>query len=880
MRAGLPAAEARRQAVLKFGGVEAVKEMYRDQRGLPSLQALLQETRFGLRRLRMAPAFTITTILTLALGIGATTSIFTLVDAVLLSSLPVANPGELYRVGRETHCCYISGYSQDGGFSLVSYDLYKYLRQHTSGFSELAAVPSIEPLFGVRRAGSSEAAQPYPGEFVSGNYFPTFGIKTYAGRALTSDDDRPGAPPVAVISYRLWREKYRADPSVVGGILNVDDKPFTVVGISPPGFSGDTLRGSPPDLFLPLNTQPYVESDADLDKYDTHWLNLIGRIRPGASPPAIEAEMRVSLKQWLRSHWGEMTADDRAKFPQQTLFLSSGAAGVTSMREQYGHWLQILMAMTGFVLLIVCANVANLMLVRGMERRRQTSLSAALGARTSRLVIGPLVESILLSFAGGAAGLAVASVCTRLILHYAFPSLPGVGAVPIDPSPSIPVLLFALVISAVTGVAFGVAPAWIAARVDPIEALRGGSRTTVRTLLPRKMLVVLQTALSLVLLSAAGLLTTVLQTLESRNLGFQTNGRLVATINPRLAGYRPAQLPALYARIRDSIARIRAVNSVALCLYSPPDGGWGSGVWVGGQAAQNAGADNSASWDRVTSGYFDAIGTRVVKGRGISDEDTAGSRKVAVVSEAFARRFFGNVDPVGRHFGREPDRSQEFEVVGVVEDARYWPYTLNGSTRPMFFLAEPQADYGQSNVGSVFLRNVVISTRPGGGVGIPEIQRALASADPNMPVISVRTLSDQVAEQFVQQRLIARLSSLFAVLSVLLASIGLYGVTAYNAGRRVSEIGVRIALGAGRGDVLRLVVRGAFGLILIGITIGLPMTLAAGRFLGTQLYGMRPYDPVMTITAVFVLGVSALVASFIPAFRASRISPLEAVRNE
>jgi hypothetical protein len=278
IRGGLSPIEARRQAVLKFGGVEAMKESYRDERRLPFLETLTQDTRYALRRLRTAPTFTIATTLTLALGIGATTSIFTLVHAVLLKSLPVANPGELYRLGREARCCYFGGYSQDKEFSLVSYDLYKYLRDNTRGFAELAAFPPSSPLFGVRRSGSSEAAQSYPGEFVSGNYFTMFGVPAYAGRAFTARDDQPGAPPVAVMSYRLWEQKYRSDPSVIGSIFNLNDKPFTVVGITPPGFFGDSLRLTPPDFFLPLNTEPFAQVDSDLNKYDTHWLNVIGRI--------------------------------------------------------------------------------------------------------------------------------------------------------------------------------------------------------------------------------------------------------------------------------------------------------------------------------------------------------------------------------------------------------------------------------------------------------------------------------------------------------------------------------------------------------------------------------------------------------------------------
>jgi predicted permease len=881
VRAGLSPGEARRQAALKFGAVEAMKERYREQRGLPSLENLLQDTRHALRRLRMAPAFSAATVLTLALGIGATTSVFTLVNAVLLKSLPVANPAELYRLGRETRCCYLAGYSQDKEFALVSYDLYKYLRDHTEGLSELAAFPSVQHLFGVRRSGDSEAAQTYPGEFVSGNYFAMFGIGPFAGRMLAARDDEPGAARVAVMSYRLWQQRYGSDPSVVGSVFHFNDKQLTVVGITPPGFYGDSLRSTPPDFFLPLNAEPFVQSDDDLEKYDTHWLQLIGRIQPGAVPASIEAGMRVELKQWLRSHWGEMSADDRAKFPEQTLFLSPGGAGITSMRDQYQHWLRIMMTVTGVVLLIVCANVANLMLVRGMERRRQTSLSMALGARASRVMREPVIESLLLSLAGGAVGIAIAFAGTRLILQFAFPSAPGFAGVPIDASPSLPVLLFAFVTSLGTGIAFGIAPAWMAVRVDPIEALRGSTRATTRAgLLPRKTLVVLQAALSLVLLSAAGLLAAALGSLESQNFGFEQDRRLVATMNPKLAGYRPAQLSLLYRRIHDSIASIPGVSSVALCLYSPPGGGWGSGVWVDGHPAPGPRDDNSSSWNRVTPGYFHAVGTPILEGRDISAEDTATSRKVAVVNEAFARRFFGNEDPIGRHFGRKPAASREFEVVGVAKDARYFTQNPGKPSGPMFFLPEAQAEYSQSNLGSLFLRDIVILTRAESDVPAAFIRQAMAAVDPGMSIISIRTLREKVSSQFTQQRLLARLTSFFGVLSLLLASIGIYGVTAYNAGRRVNEIGVRMAVGATRGHIVQLVVRDAFGLILFGLFMGLPLAFAVGRFLGHQLYGTNPYNPAVVLAAVLVLGFCALIASVVPAFRASRISPLDALRAE
>jgi predicted permease len=880
VRAGLSPAEARRQAALKFGAVEAMKESYREQRGWPSLERLIQDTRRALRRLRRAPAFTIAAVLTLALGIGATTSIFTLVNAVLLKSLPVANPAELYRLGRESHCCYFDGYSQKDEWSIVSYDLYKYLRDNTKGLAELAAFQDLTPILGVRRSGRSDAAQSYAGEFVSGNYFKMFGVGAYAGRVLIPGDDQPNAPPVAVMSYRLWQERYGPDPSVIGSVFNLDDKPFTIVGIAPPNFFGDSLRNPLPDFFLPLNTEPYVDVEADLKVPFQHWLELIGRIQPGANPQSIEAEMRVNLKQWLLAHWGQMSANDRAKFPEQTLYLAPGGAGITSMRERYELWLQILMIASGFVLLVVCANIANLMLVRGLERRRQNSLSMALGAPVSRVVREPLVESIVLSLLGGAAGLAVAFTATHLIVQLAFPSLPGLAGVPINASPSMPVLLFAFLISLATGVAFGITPACMAARVDPIEALRGSGRSTTRAgSLSRKTLIVFQTALSLVLLTAAGLLTSAFNRLEHQNFGFEQDHRLVANINPRLAGYRTGQLPMLYRRIRDAIANIPGVSSVALCLYSPPGGGWGSGVWVNGHPAPGPRDDNSSSWNRVTAGYFEIVATPMLHGRAISEQDTGDSPKVAVVNEAFARKFFGNEDPIGKYFGPRPTMSREFKIVGVVRDARYFTYGLDKPTGPMYFLPEAQADYKQI-AGALFLHDILIAAKPGANLSAASVHQAMASVDPNLPIIAIRTLREQVASQFTQPRLLARLTSFFGILSLLLVSIGLYGVTAYNAGCRTSEIGVRMALGANRASIMRLVLRGAFALILWGLLIGLPLTLVAARFLSSQLYGTNPYDPVVVMAAILALGLSVLVASLIPAFRASLISPLDALRAD
>ncbi|MBV8897504.1 MAG: ABC transporter permease [Acidobacteriaceae bacterium] len=889
VRAGLPPDEARRQALLKFGGVTAVKEEYRERKTLPSLETLIQDTRHALRRLRKAPVFTFTIVLTVALGIGATTAIFTLVYAVLLKSLAVANPHELYRLGKQAQCCYYGGYSQDNEWSLVSYDLYKYFRDNTKGFSEVAAFSASEPLFGSRRENTAEAAQSFPGEFVSGNYFDTFGVRAFAGRALRPSDNQPNAAPVVVMSYRLWQQRYGSDPSVIGSIFDLNSKPFTVVGISPPGFYGDSLRPNPPDFFVPLEMEPYA-GDGDLNKYALYWLDLIGRVRPGVSPAGIEAEMRVELKTWLRAHWGEMDQNDRVKFPQQTLFLAPGGAGITSMRDEYQHWLQILMMVSGFVLLIVCANVANLMLVRGMERRRETSLSMALGAQPARLVREALTESILLSLFGGAAGLAIALGGAQLILRAVFPTDGSMGPVPIDASPSIPVLLFSFVIALATGILFGIAPAWMATRVDPIEALRGANRSTGRSgSLPRKALVIVQAALALVLLSAAGLFTAALQRLQNQDFGFDEDRRTIINFDARLAGYHPDQLTPLYRRIQDSLMNIPGVSTVALAVYSPLSGNnWGAGVWADGRPSPGPNDDVFASFDRVTPGYFEAIGTPIISGRGITDQDNASTKRVAVVNEALARKFFKNQNPIGKFFGRFEVNlgPRQYEIVGIAKDARYQTFDLDKPVAPFFFLPQAQHDYvpeapgKEPDPGSHFMRDIVIVTKPGAHVSVAQLRHAIAAVDPGLPIISIRSLKEQVAGVFRQQRLIARLTSMFGLLSLVLASIGLYGVTAYNAGRRTNEIGVRMALGADRADAIALILRGAFILIVIGLLMGLPLAFAVGRFLGHELYGVDPFNPVVTGISVAALGLSALCAALIPALRASSISPIEALRME
>ena len=849
------------------------------------MQNLIGTVRYTLRQFRLSPVFTAAAILTLALGIGGTTAIFTLIHAVMLRSLPVTDPALLYRIGDGDECC-VEGGPQDR-WGIFSYRLYERLRKETPEFAELAAFQAGGTLLAVRRAGHPDAAQSNPGKFVSGNYFRMFGVNAYLGRLLESSDDQPRAAPVAVMSHRLWSQRYGSDPSVIGAVFDLDQKPFTIVGIAPPSFYGDTLGNIVPDFFLPLNTEPYAQPDNDLYRQDLHWLELIGRMRPGSSPAAIEGRLRVELKQWLHSHWGEMNARERADFPRQTLHLGPGGAGITRMRRDYEHWLNILMSVTALVLLITCANIANLMLVRSLEQRRQTSLSMALGARPSRLISQTLTETILLALFGGAAGLALSYLGASLILRFAFPVNLN-GGLPISASPSLPVLAFAGGVSLITGLAFGLAPAWLATRIDPIEALRGASRSTLRTgSLARKLLVALQAALALILLATAGLLTTALSKLEHQNLGFDPSRRMVVNIEARVAGYRGDQLAPLYRRIHDSLATLPGMESVALATYSPlAENAWGAGVWIPGNPPLPAGFDNSAYWSRVTAGYFDTLAMPILQGRGITRQDTANSPRVAVVNQTLARRFFPHENPIGKYFRRDEDpASPVYEIVGVVKDARYLQFEIGQPIGPFFFLPDTQHDFpsasnAELSAGSHYLGDIVLLPHPRAHISDSQIRRVLATVDPNLPVIATRTLRDQVESNFRDQRLIARLTSFFGLLSLLLAAIGLYGLTAYNAAQRTSEIGVRMALGADRRQILQLVLRGALTLIAIGLAIGLPLSLAAGKFLGSQLYGSNPYNPAVIAISIAALALSALLAALLPALRASSISPLDALRTE
>lgn len=847
------------------------------------MQAILEDIRYALRQFRKAPGFTVTAILTLALGIGATTAIFTLVHAVLLKSLPVVNPEELIRVGNEENCC-INGGLQDN-WSLFSYEQYKLFQQNNPEFLQLAAFQSGHDQISVRRQGSSNIAETYLSEFVSGNAFGTFGLSAYAGRLIEPSDDQKGAPPVAVMSFRTWQQKFGQDPSVVGASFMVNGNPYTVVGIAPPGYYGDRMESDPPSFWIPISNEPQIDGVmAVVDRPDLQWLNLIGRVTPGANMKPVEARMQVQLRDWLMSPASKLEHREPNLIAKQSLHLSPGGAGVQRLQERVHDGLRLLMWISSFVLLIACANLANLMLVRASTRKQQTSVRSALGAPRSRLVRQALTECVVLAVLGGVAGIAIAYGGTRLIIHLAFQK----SYVPIHASPSLPVLGFAFVVSLMTGLLFGVAPAWMTAHANPIDALRGASRTTGQgSTVTQKSLVIVQAAVSLILLCAAGLLTQSLRNMQNQNFGFDTRNRYILHIDPQMAGYKPEQMDAFYRELHDLLAAIPGVNSVAYSLYSPMEGdNWGTTVYFEGQPPPKPGtSDHNASWIRASSGYFETIGTKIVRGRGITDQDSPTARPTAVVNSTFAKKFFKDGNPIGKHFGVDEKQSGTYEIVGVTEDTQYWDPT--DKIRPMFFLpAQQWVKYDDPDMG-MFERvshtklNAIELRTMGSVPGLEaQVRHVIAQVNPDLTVIDFQTFAEQVEGNFNQQSMIAQLTSLFGLLALVLASIGLYGVTAYSVERRTSEIGIRMALGADRMAVLKLVLAGAFLQVAIGLAIGIPATIFGGRALANQLFGIKPYDPVILMLTTVVLLAAAFVAAVLPARRAANTEPMQALRTE
>jgi predicted permease len=763
----------------------------------------MTNVKLALRQFRKSPGFAATVILTIALGIGANTAIFTLVHAILMKSLPVANPATLYRVGDRDDCCINGGFiNDDGDFDLFSYDLYRQLLDTTPEFEQLAAFQSGHSTMNVRLGNATAKSERT--EYVSGNYFSTFGLGAYAGRMLLPSDDVPGATPVAVLSYAAWQGSYAADPNVVGSTFFIQSRPVTIVGIAPPGFFGDRIDSDPPALWIPLNVEPVIEGPTSILKVaDSNWLYVLGRVKPGVAPGSLQSKLSNTLRQWMVTQPGYTRNGGDTQIHKQHVIVVPAGAGIQNLQQEAGDGLHLLTWISALVLLVACANIANLLLAKGTARRAETSIRTALGAARSVLIRQVLLESVLLSVIGGIIGIAIAYAGARMILTLAFPDS---TQIPIHASPSPVVLGFAFLLSLITGIIFGIVPAWISSHADPAEALRGMNRSTGdRSLLPQKTLIVLQAALSLVLLVGAGLMTQTLRNLEKQNFGITTANRYVIHMDPMGAGYNIDHIDAFNQQLEREFSALPGVKNVGIALYSTLEGNnWGEGVYIEGRPSPGPEEHNGSSWDRVSPHFFDTIGQPVIRGRGFTEQDTATSRMVAVVNQAFVKKFFPKEDPIGRHFGTMDQKyAGDYEIVGIVADAKY--NNPRDDYRPMYFRPLTQFNRTfkeESNVTaesrSLFPNSITVQFAGEASSLEAMARRTLANINPDLTMEDFKSLDYQVADNFNQERLITRLTGLFGLLALALASVGLYGITTYSVARRTSEIGLRMALGANR----------------------------------------------------------------------------------
>ena len=841
---------------------------------------LIQDVRYAFRQLRKTPGFTATAVLTLALGIGANSAIFTLVNAILLAKLPVTDPKTLVRLGDDDNCCVSSGTSDDGNYTLFSTDTYEYIRKNAPEFEELAALQAgftFRPVV-VRRDGNGESARSVMGEFVSGNYFRTFGLRPRMGRLFYDADNVTGAPIVAVMSYETWTHDYAGDASVVGGTFWVNTKAVTIAGIAPQGFFGDRLASTPPDFYLPIEAIPVLANVPYVHDPDVHWLYMIGRVKPGTALAALQEKVSALLRQAYAPSKEFSSEHGKLLLAKAHIVLTPGGAGILHLQDNATP-LYLLMWISGLVLLIACANVANLVLVRGMARKTEMSVRAALGAMRGRLIRQLLTESLLLAGLGGIAGLGVAYAGTRVLLTLAFP---GAQNLPIHAEPSLTVIGFALGLAILTSILFGVAPAWIAARVEPADALRGARTTATGTSLLQRGLVVFQAALSLVLLVGAGLFAQSLHKLENIDMKLEAKNRYIVHINPQAAGYSQTQLEALYRTMEERFHGLPGVMKTGIASYTPmEDNNNGWGVQVQGQPVLHV----QSSMIRANADYFDSVGTHVVMGRGITMQDTSTAPTVAVVNQSFVSQLFkGGENPIGRRFGAiGPESAGDFEIVGVVEDTAYTD--ARWTKHAMAFIPLMQRPLSDKNVpiekdDGLYAGAIVLETERPMEDMESLARRTLASINPNLAVVKFQTFDAQIADRFNDDRLLSRLTMLFGGLALLLAAVGLYGVTAYGVARRTQEIGIRMALGAERRRVVSMVIQGTFLQTAVGLAIGLPAALLCVHFVKSQLYEVTGVSATVLAGAILTLGVASGVAGVIPARRAASIEPMQALRTD
>jgi len=849
---------------------------------------LWQDLRFALRMLAKNPGFTLIAVLTLALGIGANTAIFSVLDSVLLRSLPVPHPEQLVTLSDPDE--HGSSFGSEGGDrSLLAYSEFEYFRDHNEVFSGVFAADSSLPQLevAITDSSSSTGAQKESARvrLVSGDYFATLGVTPAAGTFFTREVDRArGGSPIAVVSYAFWEQRFGLDPLALGKTIQIRQTSFQIVGVTPPGFFGETV-GAFPDLWIPMMMQDSVYPGRDLlspaqDLTNMHiWLQVIARLKPGGTPEQAKASVNVVFKNLLESKVGTLiSADERRHALNQRINLQRAAQGSSVLRAHFGQPLKIMMALVGLVLLIACANVANLLLARSAGRQREFAMRIAIGAGRARLIRQLLTEGLLLAVSGAATGLQIAHWADALLLRMVSGVASGPSSIHLDLQPDARVLGFTLGVTLLTTILFALIPSLYSTRLDLTPVLKstptGAFSEASHWRFPAgKILVVIQVAVSVILLVSAGLFVRSLSKLSEVRLGYNRENLILFRVDAAPGGYKGASIPLFQLNLLAKISAIPGLRGATVSkngLFSHSESA--DPIAVEGYASK-AGEEMHSRMDHVGPRYFSTLGIPILMGREIEAQDTAVSVRAAVINQTFARRFFPNSNPIGKHVrDTYSGNPAEMVVVGVAADAKY----NNLREKPLPRIYAPLANPMWENPAAVY----EVRTYADPQVVAAALRQVVQETAPTLPPIEVRTMSGLVDDSLQTDRFIQQLASAFSLLALLLAAIGLYGLMAYTVSRRTRDIGIRLALGAEQGNILWQVLRETLVLVLMGIIIGVPLALGGTHLLRSMLFGLGFADPVAILFAATLLTIVAALAGFLPAWRASQVDPMVALRYE
>jgi len=910
---GMSEEAARRSALIDLGSRNVVKHRVWSSRWESSVDGLLQDLRLSFRALCKSPGYAAVALLSLALGIGGNTAIFTLINQVLLRNLPVRDPQQLVTFDKSENGGILGGVDL-GSYGMFPWYFARQLESDPGPFQGIAAFGSFSGKVSVRLSASSgdqtsnNTAILAPANLVSGNYFRVLGAEPFLGRTIApSDDVTPGSGAVVVLSHRFWQRSLSSDPAVLGKTITINGTPFAVIGVMPEAFQGIKLELEPTDLWTPTTMQSVILQHPSFltPQSGIYFLHLFGRLSPlAATNRSTFAQSQNWLDQQIRAtiRANEGTSISTARqqeINRATVPLIPATHGVSSVRSQYGDSLQILMVVVALVLLIACANLANFLLARATSRQREIATRLALGSSRARIVRQSLIETFLLSLAGGALGLGSAFIVTRAFVAFIGK---GNGSVALDPAPDMTVLVFTLGVSILTGLLFGLGPAIAAARTGAANTLSSSARTTQSSggrssrLWP-KILVTTQVMLSLLLLVGAGLFLRTLRNLQNQDYGFERTHLVVAAWDAKLAGYKPSQTAALHQQIIERVSALPGVRSVALAL-TPPIGTstWTSTINFSGY--KPAPKENMVSvLNRVSDQYFETAGIPIISGRPISSEDSATSLKAAVINETLAKHFFPKGDALGRSISIDIDSAKgPWRIVGIAKDTKPGNPRDTEPVRMTYIplaQVEPFVPVKPSTAGATgsaaapvapeenedrFANTILVRTTGDPERNIADLRAAVAAIDPNLPLLNIVTIQEQIDGLMAQDKLISALTGLFALLALLLAAIGLYGVMNYNVVRRTNEIGIRLALGAQTPTVLWMILRESLVLLGIGVAVGLPLALASTVVVKNQLFGLSRVDPATFAIAIAVVSGMTVFAAWLPARRATRVDPMEALR--